>query len=261
MQLRNLLWRHSVAMWLLLQSLVLITFCFNSATTCPKLESCYCQDPDKHIIRCSRMKLKEVPKDIPNNTRVLFLDYNEITSVPNDAFKDLHHLVELNLSNNLIHKLETHAFRGLNESLTVLSLSNNKLQTVKGEVFNKLKADITLSNNPWLCDCTLQNMIKELSVKTVASNDIICASAAQEEFVGKPFLEAAHKVNFCNIHKKTTDVAMLVTMFGWFTMVISYLVYYVRQNQEDARRHLEYLKSLPSKQSKSEASSTISTVV
>ena len=29
-------------------------------------------------------------------------------------------------------------------------------------------------------------------------------------------------------------------------MVITYVVYYVRQNQEDARRHLEYLKSLPS---------------
>ena len=42
---------------------------------------------------------------------------------------------------------------------------------------------------------------------------------------------------------------MLVTMFGWFTMVISYVVYYVRQNQEDARRHLEYLE-IPAKQAK-----------
>lgn len=54
---------------------------------------------------------------------------------------------------------------------------------------------------------------------------------------------------------------MLVTMFGWFTMVISYVVYYVRQNQEDARRHLEYLKSLPSRQKKADEPDDISTVV
>ncbi|XP_032890926.1 leucine-rich repeat-containing protein 3C [Amblyraja radiata] len=260
MELRNLLLRHSVAMWLLLQSFVLMTFCFNSATTCPK--GCYCSNPDKRLtVRCSDMHLKEVPRDIPNNTRKLYLDSNQITSIPHDVFKNLHELEELDLSNNAIQRLETGAFRGLNESLKFLNLSHNKLVTVNKEVFSRLKAVIKLSDNPWFCNCELQEMIKMVTVKVESSNDIICASAYPEEHTKKSFLEVAHHVNFCNVHKKTTDVAMLITMFGWFTMVISYLVYYVRQNQEDARRHLEYLKSLPSKQSKSEASSTISTVV
>uniref|UniRef100_UPI00398E79F7 leucine-rich repeat-containing protein 3B n=1 Tax=Pristiophorus japonicus TaxID=55135 RepID=UPI00398E79F7 len=260
MELRNRLLRHSVAMWLLLQSFVLMTLCFNLATTCPK--GCYCADQDKKlIVRCSEMHLKEVPKGIPNNTWKLYLDSNQIISIPHDVFKDLRDLEELDLSNNAIQLLETGAFRGLNESLKVLNLSHNKLETVNKEVFSKLKASIKLSDNPWFCDCSLQEMIKTVTVKIGSSNDIICATAYPEEHAKKSFLEVAHHVNFCNIHKKTTDVAMLITMFGWFTMVISYLVYYVRQNQEDARRHLEYLKSLPSKQRKSEASSTISTVV
>ncbi|MGH0158723.1 UNVERIFIED_CONTAM: hypothetical protein FKN15_036008 [Acipenser sinensis] len=50
-------------------------------------------------------------------------------------------------------------------------------------------------------------------------------------------------------------------MFGWFAMVIAYLVHYVWQNQDDTRRHLEYLKSLPGLQHKSEESSAVSTVV
>eukprot|EP00061_Rhincodon_typus_P017105 g45659.t1 len=259
MELRNLLLRHSVAMWLLLQSFVLMTFCFNSATTCPK--GCYCAEPEKKlIVRCSDMHLREVPKDIPNNTWKLYLDSNQITSIPRDVFKDLRDLEELDLSNNAIQHLETGAFRGLNESLKILNLSHNKLETVNEDVFSKLKASIKLSGNPWFCDCRLQEMIKTVNIKIGLSNDIICATAYPEEHAKKSFLEVAHHVNFCNVHKKTTDVAMLITMFGWFTMVISYLVYYVRQNQEDARRHLEYLKSLPSKQRKSEASSTISTV-
>lgn len=54
--------------------------------------------------------------------------------------------------------------------------------------------------------------------------------------------------DLCLSVRRTTDVVMLVTMFLWFSMVISYLVYYVRQNQQDARRHMEYLMSLQTRQ-------------
>ena len=63
--------------------------------------------------------------------------------------------------------------------------------------------------------------------------------------MGVPFVLLAEELDLCLSMRRTTDVAMLVTMFLWFSMVISYLVHYVRHNQEDARRHLEYLKSLP----------------
>ncbi|CAL8388364.1 unnamed protein product [Boreogadus saida] len=41
------------------------------------------------------------------------------------------------------------------------------------------------------------------------------------------------------------NMVTFVTMFCWFSMVISYLVCYVRHNREDALRHMDYLKSLP----------------
>nr|XP_033774379.1 leucine-rich repeat-containing protein 3C [Geotrypetes seraphini]XP_033774380.1 leucine-rich repeat-containing protein 3C [Geotrypetes seraphini]XP_033774381.1 leucine-rich repeat-containing protein 3C [Geotrypetes seraphini] len=252
--------RHSFAMWLLLQSFVLMTFCFHSATTFPK--GCYQAEEDGYrTFRCSNAQLTEVPKDIPNNTHKLYLDYNQITYIPNDAFQNLPVLMDLDLSHNAISRLETGAFRGLSEHLNFLDLSSNKLVSVNKDVFINLKAKTNLSSNPWLCDCMLQEMIRLVELDPGSSSSILCDKSIQEEHEGKPFLQAVKDVDFCNVYKKTTDIAMLVTMFGWFTMVISYLVYYVRQNQEDARRHLEYLKSLPSKQRKSEESSTISTVV
>lgn len=50
--------------------------------------------------------------------------------------------------------------------------------------------------------------------------------------------------DLCLSVRRNTDVVMLVTMFIWFSTVISYLVYYVRQNQRDAHLHMDYLKSL-----------------
>ncbi|KAJ7313583.1 hypothetical protein JRQ81_005092 [Phrynocephalus forsythii] len=251
---------HSVAMWLLLQSFILMAFCFHSATTFPK--GCYPSTEDGFkTFRCSKAQLTAIPKDIPNDTNKLYLDYNQISFLPNDAFQNLPLLAELDLSHNVISRLEIGAFRGLSESLHLLDLSSNKLVSVNKEVFNSLKAKANLSSNPWLCDCTFQQLIERVELVAGTSDGIICDASARKEHIGKPFLQLVGDIDFCNIYKKTTDIAMLVTMFGWFAMVISYLIYYVRQNQEDARRHLEYLKSLPSKQKKSEESSTISTVV
>ncbi|XP_010190855.1 PREDICTED: leucine-rich repeat-containing protein 3B-like [Mesitornis unicolor] len=224
---------------LLLQSLLLLlAFSLRSAAAFPK--GCYpSEEEGLKTFRCSNARLTEVPRDIPNDTNKLYLDSNRIPFLPRDAFRDLPLLLELDLSHNAIASVESGAFRGLAEHLHSLDLSSNRLVSGSKDAFSSLKAKVNLS----------------------PSGAIVCASAAQEEHVGKAFLQVIADTDFCNAYKKTTDIAMLVTMFGWFAMVISYLVYYVRQNQEDARRHLEYLKSLPSKQRRSEESSTISTVV
>lgn len=261
--LADWLLRHSVVMCLLLHSLVLMTFCFHhAATSCSK--SCYCSESDASgkTVRCSNMQLTEIPQDIPNDTRRVYLDFNLITSIPTNAFAGLPHLVELDLSHNELSQLEAGAFRGLGPSLQFLDLSSNKLVNFNAEAFEGLRARANLTNNPWHCDCNLQMAMPRVDLEPVSLTGIVCQTSDPEEIgvQGLAFL-LAPDIDLCVVMKRTTDVAMLVVMFGWFTMVISYLVYYVRANQEDARRHLEYLKSLPSRQGKSEESSTISTVV
>lgn len=237
-----------------------MSLCFQSATTFPK--GCHASQEDGYkTLRCSNAQLTEVPKDIPNDTNRLYLDFNQITYLPSDSFRNLPVLMELDLSHNFLGRLDVTAFRSLSDHLHSLDLSSNKLVSVNKEVFANLKARTNLSGNPWMCDCDLQELIRMVELDPSSSSGIVCASSVLEEHAGKPFLQVVKDIDLCNAYKKTTDVAMLVTMFGWFAMVISYLVYYVRQNQEDARRHLEYLKSLPSKQKNTEEPSTLSTVV
>ncbi|XP_078135518.1 leucine-rich repeat-containing protein 3B [Sander vitreus] len=261
--LADWLLRHSVVMCLLLHSLVLMTFCFHHAgTSCSK--SCYCSESDSggKTVRCSNLQLTEIPQDIPNDTQRIYLDFNLFTTVPTNAFTGLPYLVELDLSHNELSQLEPGAFRGLGSTLQFLDLSSNKLVNFTPEAFEGLRSRANLTNNPWHCDCNLQMAMPHVDLEPASLTGIVCQTSDPEEIgvQGLAFL-LAPDIDLCVVMKRTTDVAMLVVMFGWFTMVISYLVYYVRANQEDARRHLEYLKSLPSKQGKSEESSTISTVV
>lgn len=213
-------------------------------------------------MRCSNLQLTEIPEDIPNDTQHVYLDFNLLTAVPTNAFASLTHLVELDLSHNEISQLEPGAFRGLGSSLEFLDLSSNKLVNFNPDAFEGLRARANLTNNPWLCDCNLQMALPRVDLEPTSLAGIVCQTSVPEKIgvEGLAFL-LEQNIDLCVFMKRTTDVAMLVVMFGWFTMVISYLVYYVRANQEDARRHLEYLKSLPSRPGKSEESSTISTVV
>uniref|UniRef100_A0A3P9DKR9 Leucine-rich repeat-containing protein 3 n=1 Tax=Maylandia zebra TaxID=106582 RepID=A0A3P9DKR9_9CICH len=246
MTLLDLWLSRSIPMCLLLQSLVLMALCFPSASMCPK--GCICQR-DSHLhgfnVTCSQSRLKEIPPSLPVDTVLLRLDHNQIGS--------------LNLSYNAVETLGEGAFTGIEATLQVLDLSHNRITSVHKDAFARLKARIIVNDNPWHCDCALQQAIGGMAHNHEAAARVLCRSSELHDQEGQPFL--AVDIDLCNLAKRTTDYAMLVTMFGWFAMVISYVVYYVRQNQEDARRHLEYLKSLPSKPKKADETDDISTVV
>lgn len=228
---------------------------------CP--ESCFCSESVDGglMVRCRDMNLIAVPRGLPNNTRHLYLDNNLLFTIPSDSFIGLPLLFKLDLSHNRLVHLEPGAFRDQVDSLSSLDLSFNLLETLDPEAFGDLRAQTNLSHNPWLCDCRLQLAMPQLLLDPSSLAEVVCNTSEPEELGahGMPFILVATDLDFCAALRRTTDFAMLVTMFGWFTMVISYLVYYVRHNQEDAIRHLEYLKSLPNRQGRSGESLTRST--
>ncbi|OBS72219.1 hypothetical protein A6R68_13195 [Neotoma lepida] len=223
-----------------------ILFCLRLGASCP--QACQCPDHAGAVaVHCSSKGLQEIPRDIPADTVLLKLDANRISRVPNGAFQNLPQLRELDLSHNAIEAIGPAAFSGLAGGLRLLDLSHNRIRRIPKDALGKLSAKIRLSHNPLHCECALQEALWELKLDPDSVDEIACHTSAQEQFVGKPLIQVLDSgASFCSTHRKTTDVAMLVTMFCWFTMVIAYVVYYVRHNQEDARRHLEYLKSLPS---------------
>ncbi|KAL2079869.1 hypothetical protein ACEWY4_023662 [Coilia grayii] len=277
------LWRPlSLPMCLALQSLALMALCLPPASMCPKGCSCLRAGTDAHAhahahahphlhglnVTCSQSRLKEIPRDLPPETVLLRLDRNHISAIPERAFAGLRLLRELNLSSNALETLGEGAFSGLEASLQLLDLSHNRISSVHKDAFARLKgrARVLVEDNPWHCDCALQQALggmaahnHEAATRVLCSGQELLRPADADAEDGQPYM--AVDADLCNLAKRTTDYAMLVTMFGWFAMVISYVVYYVRQNQEDARRHLEYLKSLPSKPKKPDEPEDISTVV
>ncbi|XP_059898544.1 leucine-rich repeat-containing protein 3-like [Gadus macrocephalus] len=198
-------------------------------------------------VRCSWMGLTQVPAGIPNLTFHLLLDNNQLSSLPSNSLFGLRVLHKLDLSHNQLTLLEPGCFRDSTPTLRFLDLSSNRLSTLDPAALGGLRAHANLTSNPWHCDCKLQVSMPKLDLDPSSLADVICHSSDVPEMggVGVPFVLLAEELDLCLSMRRTTDVAMLVTMFLWFSMVISYLVHYVRHNQEDARRHLEYLKSLP----------------
>lgn len=188
-----------------------------------------------------------IPFDIPHDTRVLYLDSNWIVHISSGAFHGLKLLHELHLADNLIESISPAAFHGLGNALRLLDLSGNKLRNIDPAPFVMLTwVKLELYNNPWHCDCSLQELMKALSLGAGTAEDIVCTTATWKEYVGKTLSHLVSAgVNFCVTQQKHTDFAMLLTMFVWFGVVITYVIYYTRRNQAESRRHLEYLKSLP----------------
>lgn len=101
------------------------------------------------VVRCSRAKLREIPRGIPPETSELYLDVNEIMSIQADRISHLKSLTRLlvlykiivisfnfkmfvyrDLSTNQIGILSNNTFINLSK-LSTLIISYNKLQCVQ----------------------------------------------------------------------------------------------------------------------------------
>uniref|UniRef100_A0A182MDH5 Protein slit n=1 Tax=Anopheles culicifacies TaxID=139723 RepID=A0A182MDH5_9DIPT len=143
---------------------------------CPP--SCTCTGT---VVRCSRNKLKEIPKSIPAETTELYLESNEISMIHSNRINHLKALTRLDLSNNQIGILSNYTFANLSKlstliisynnlqcvqkyalsgltNLKVLSLHGNKISMIPEGTFNDLQSitHIALGSNPLYCDCSLR---------------------------------------------------------------------------------------------------------
>ncbi|NWW85952.1 LRRC3 protein, partial [Rhynochetos jubatus] len=234
------------------QACFCLLLCVPWGSSCPP--SCQCTErAGAKAVLCSSRHLEEIPRDIPKDAVFLKLDANSITRIPSNAFRHLSRLEELDLSRNAIEKIDRAAFKGVAAGLRTLDLSSNRIRSIPKEALLALNAKLRLANNPWHCECALQEVLWEARLDPDSVQDITCHTAPREEYVGKPLLQVLDAgVNFCSVRQRTTDVPMFITMFGWFAMVIVYVICYVRHNREDACKHVDYLKSLPSSQGHAE---------
>ncbi|KAF7218084.1 leucine-rich repeat-containing protein 3B [Nothobranchius furzeri] len=200
-------------------------------------------------IRCSGLRLTQVPAGLSNQTTRLYLNKNLLSSLLAYSFSTLFLLDELDLSHNQLSSLEAGCFFGLASSLRYLDLSFNRLTTLDPAVLSGLQVLANLTQNPWHCDCRMQMSIPQLDVDQSSLEKVICQTSDLPNLgaVGLPLVVLVEDWDLCQSVRRTSEVVTMVTMFVWFSMLISYLFYYIQQNQAVARRHLEYLKFLESR--------------
>ncbi|BFZ10095.1 hypothetical protein BsWGS_13133 [Bradybaena similaris] len=84
--------------------------------------------------------------------KTLLLNDNLLTTIPEHLFGTMKEMKELYLHNNLINSISPMAFSSL-ASIERITLHNNKLVLLTSALTLPRQMSLTLSDNPWSCDC------------------------------------------------------------------------------------------------------------
>lgn len=102
---------------------------------------------------------------------VLHLDHNHLKSLEGQEFDGLDNLRELHINNNKIRHVGKEMFNHM-ARLKLLHLHNNKLIMLSVWQINPTVTEITLSYNPWSCDCEYTEMFREWMKRVNSITDI-----------------------------------------------------------------------------------------
>ncbi|XP_071142427.1 SCO-spondin-like isoform X3 [Mytilus edulis] len=100
----------------------------------PSLSMCDCSGT---VVNCANKNLAQIPRNIPTDTTRLALNQNKIQSIDATSLSGLTSLEMLFLEYNEISSIEDGAFSTL-RSLVTLSIYDNKLTTIKTDTFKSL---------------------------------------------------------------------------------------------------------------------------
>uniref|UniRef100_A0A669ETK8 Slit homolog 3 (Drosophila) n=1 Tax=Oreochromis niloticus TaxID=8128 RepID=A0A669ETK8_ORENI len=171
----------------------------HTVTVCPP--SCSCNN---NIVDCRRKGLTEIPVNLPEGIVEIRLEQNLIKGVPAGAFSAYKKLKRIDLSKNQISDIAADAFSGLPnvngslhfrllnankinclrvnafqdlQNLNLLSLYDNKLQTISKGLFTPLRSIKTLhlAQNPFMCDCHLKWLADYLFDNPIETSGARCS--------------------------------------------------------------------------------------
>ncbi|XP_019633884.1 PREDICTED: LOW QUALITY PROTEIN: uncharacterized protein LOC109477245 [Branchiostoma belcheri] len=179
--------------------------------TCP--DACRCE---YEYVDCSYAQLNEVPRNLPSTTEHLYLNHNNIKSVPSRVFSNLKRLTVLEMQHNQItsDQIADDSFVGLDNllylflsknqltdlpvnlpyTLQYIDLDGNQMQAVTDSILSTLSNQpslnwVSLHENPWACDarlCFLRQWLDETDMEVPNRDKVLCASPSyrREQPVG-----------------------------------------------------------------------------
>ncbi|KAI4472362.1 hypothetical protein M0802_016899, partial [Mischocyttarus mexicanus] len=141
---------------------------FKMDTRCPTLCKCSVRISDKtRFLDCSNKNMSSFVIDDQSHYFVngfpviLNLTGNNLTGMPIINLSKPINITGLLLSNNRISEI---TIDNLPQNLTILELHNNSIYTIGSNVIKRFNSSLltklTLSGNPIICDCTVDNLMK-----------------------------------------------------------------------------------------------------
>lgn len=129
-------------------------------------------------------------------------------SITEKTFSNLYKIDRLKLGSNKITTIAPNAFDVPLQSLRTLNLKNNQLKSLPMHLFAKnvmSKIVINLNENPWHCDCKLDDLRQFLQLKNdLKFGKIICQSPS--EFAGQ---KLEHCPSLCNTNSPLDENNLL----------------------------------------------------
>uniref|UniRef100_A0AAY4EM14 Slit homolog 3 (Drosophila) n=1 Tax=Denticeps clupeoides TaxID=299321 RepID=A0AAY4EM14_9TELE len=155
--------------------------CVPQGAVCPT--TCTCNN---NIVDCRRKGLTEIPANLPEGIMEIRLEQNLIKSIPPGAFSPYKKLKRMLLNANKINCLRVNTFKDL-QSLSLLSLYDNKLQTISKGLFTQ---QIKYTQNTHSFQNTIRSTVPRLwivrlqvSFDALASLSLYSRHLAQNPFM------------------------------------------------------------------------------
>ncbi|KFM67733.1 Protein toll, partial [Stegodyphus mimosarum] len=208
----------------------------NCSTSC----HCYIRAEDNsRVVNCSNLKLKSLPTSIPLNTSVLYFQGNMLSSMGGFNSQIWENLTDLYLDGNQVTSLDHWS---IPIKLKHLSLKGNQLKYLTSTFMDLLSVtkgfQISLSDNPWNCNCSTVTFKKWLTehyqfVKDV--KNVMCANRLKLNgtLMRKPILMIPDDV-ICPISDwpykvQLISVTVICVILALLLFVVSVLYYRNKQ--------------------------------
>ncbi|CAK1542746.1 unnamed protein product [Leptosia nina] len=106
--------------------------------------------------------------------RLLVLNDNPLSQLVVEQFPPLQHLKKLELSRCRLRRVHPFAFVNL-RALETIHVHQNYLSYLHPDTFNlPLLKTLTLSDNPWFCDCRLRNFHEWYLTSNLGNENLVC---------------------------------------------------------------------------------------
>lgn len=155
------------------------------------------------------------------------LSHNTIEEINDETFSSAPSLVAIDLSyNNRLERVTDGAFVSPRKHLRVVYLNNCNIKTMTGKVFSVVEDSrfyATLGNNPWNCDCNLENLADFInSDRSAVADEADAKCATPPEELDNPLHEVDYDSNCAIQVPEDEDKALIISLsiVGAFLIVL-----------------------------------------